>query len=304
MANVIFEIVLIIILIVLTGILSMAELAVVSTKKAKLEKLLNEGHKSAQIIIDFAEDPNQFLSTVQIGITLIGILTGAYGGATLAEPLSEVIGPYVPYSGTISILVVVIITTYLTLVIGEIVPKVIALNNPEKVSLKLAKSMSVLSKVCKPISAVLAKSTDFVLWTIGMKSKSESIVTEEEIELLIEEGREDGTIEKEEEDIIKRVFKLDDKKVESIMTPRNEIIWVDLEDDKAGFINGNYDFLCVGSELTEEIASELVENKTKHKFENKVLTFYNYKNLELFISAVESKDKSIDISKCLIFVKK
>ena len=201
MANVIFEIVLIIILIVLTGILSMAELAVVSTKKAKLEKLLNEGHKSAQIIIDFAEDPNQFLSTVQIGITLIGILTGAYGGATLAEPLSEVIGPYVPYSGTISILVVVIITTYLTLVIGEIVPKVIALNNPEKVSLKLAKSMSVLSKVCKPISAVLAKSTDFVLWTIGMKSKSESIVTEEEIELLIEEGREDGTIEKEEEDI-------------------------------------------------------------------------------------------------------
>ena len=92
--------------------------------------------------------------------------------------------------------------------------------------------MSVLSKVCKPISAVLAKSTDFVLWTIGMKSKSESIVTEEEIELLIEEGREDGTIEKEEEDIIKRVFKLDDKKVESIMTPRNEIIWVDLEDDK------------------------------------------------------------------------
>jgi len=232
MANVIFEIVLIIILIILTGILSMAELAVVSTKKAKLEKLLNEGHKSAQIIIDFAEDPNQFLSTVQIGITLIGILTGAYGGATLAEPLSQLIGPYIPYNGTISILVVVIVTTYLTLVIGEIVPKVIALNNPEKVSLKLAKSMAILSKVCRPISVVLAKSTDFVLWTVGMKSTSESIVTEEEIELLIEEGREDGTIEKEEEDIIKRVFKLDDKKVESIMTPRNEIIWVNLEDDK------------------------------------------------------------------------
>ena len=232
MINVIFEVVLIIILIILTGILSMAELAVVSTKKAKLEKLLHEGHKNAQIIIDFAEDPNQFLSTVQIGITLIGILTGAYGGATLAEPLSQVIGPYIPYSGTISILVVVIITTYLTLVIGEIVPKVIALNNPEKVSLKLAKSMVVLAKVCKPISAILAKSTDFVLWTIGMKNTSQSIVTEEEIELLIEEGREDGTIEKEEEDIIKRVFKLDDKKVESIMTPRNEIIWVNLEDDR------------------------------------------------------------------------
>ena len=92
--------------------------------------------------------------------------------------------------------------------------------------------MAILSKVCRPISVVLAKSTDFVLWTVGMKSTSESIVTEEEIELLIEEGREDGTIEKEEEDIIKRVFKLDDKKVESIMTPRNEIIWVNLEDDK------------------------------------------------------------------------
>ena len=182
---------------------------------------MHEGHKNAQIITEFAEDPNQFLSTVQIGITLIGILTGAYGEATLAEPLSQVIGPYISYSGTISILVVVIITTYLTLVIGEIVPKVIALNNPEKVSLKLAKSMVVLAKVCKPISAILAKSTDFVLWTIGMKNTSQSIVTEEEIELLIEEGREDGTIEKEE-DIIKRVFKLDDKKVESIMTSRNE----------------------------------------------------------------------------------
>lgn len=232
MISVLFEIILILILIILTGILSMAELAVVSTKKAKLEKLLHEGHKDAQIIIDFAEDPNQFLSTVQIGITLIGILTGAYGGATIAEPLAEFIGPSIPYIGTISILIVVIITTYLTLVIGEIVPKVIALNNPEKVSLKLAKSMKVLEKICKPISAILAKSTDLVLWTIGMKSSSESIVTEEEIELLIEEGREDGTIEKEEEDIIKRVFKLDDKKVESIMTPRNEIIWVNLEDDR------------------------------------------------------------------------
>ena len=125
----------------------------------------------------------------------------------------------------------VIVSTYLTLVIGEIVPKVIALNDPEKVSLKVAKSMLVLTEVSRPISFILAKSSSFLLWLMRIENRNDDIVTEEEIELMIKEGREDGTIEEAEEDIIKRVFKLDDQKVESIMTPRNEIIWIDLEDD-------------------------------------------------------------------------
>ena len=225
------EIIIILILIIINGYLSMAELAVVSVRKAKLQKYIDEGNKNALIVAELGEDPNEFLSTVQIGISLTAVLTGAFGGATLSEPLAAAIS-FIPYSEAISVIVVVIVSTYLTLVIGEIVPKVIALNDPERVSLKVAKSMLILTKVSRPISIILAKSSSFLLWVMRIDRRTDDIVTEEEIELMIKEGREDGTIEQEEEDIIKRVFKLDDQKVESIMTPRNEIIWIDLEDDR------------------------------------------------------------------------
>ena len=231
MAGEIIEIIIILILIIFTGYLSMAELAVVSVRKAKMQKYVEEGDKRAQIVFDLLEDPNEFLSTVQIGISLIGVLTGAFGGVTLAEPLANAIS-FIPYSEPISVAIVVVITTYLTLVIGEIVPKVVALNDPERVSLKVAKSMLILSKVSRPFSFILAKSSSFLLWLMRVENRNKDAVTEEEIELMIKEGIEDGTIEQEEEDIIKRVFKLDDLKVESIMTPRNEIIWIDLEDDR------------------------------------------------------------------------
>ena len=225
------EIIIILILIILTGYLSMAELAIVSVRKAKMQKYIEEGNKNAEIVLELLKDPNEFLSTVQIGISLIGVLTGAFGGVTLSEPLANAIS-FIPYSQPISVAIVVIITTYLTLVVGEIVPKVIALNDPERISLKVAKSMVILEKVSKPVSFILAKSSSFLLWVLRIENKNDDVVTEEEIELMIKEGREDGTIEQEEEDIIKRVFKLDDQKVESIMTPRNEIIWIDLEDDR------------------------------------------------------------------------
>ena len=209
----------------------MAELAVVSVRKSKLQKYIDEGNKNALIVAELGEDPNEFLSTVQIGISLTAVLTGAFGGATLSEPLAELIS-FIPYNDVISVVVVVLVSTYLTLVIGEIVPKVIALNDPERISLKVAKSMALLTVVSKPVSIILAKSSSFLLWLMRIENRNDDLVTEEEIELMIKEGREDGTIEQEEEDIIKRVFKLDDQKVESIMTPRNEIIWIDLEDDR------------------------------------------------------------------------
>ncbi|WP_288266607.1 hemolysin family protein [uncultured Methanobrevibacter sp.] len=225
------KIIIILVLIIFTGYLSMAELAVVSIRRAKMQKYLEDGNQNAQIVFDLLEDPNEFLSTVQIGISLIGVLTGALGGVTLAKPLAQYIS-FIPYAEPVSVAIVVIVTTYLTLVIGEIVPKVIALNDPERVSLKVAKSMVVLSTISKPVSFVLAKSSSFLLWLMRIENRTDDTVTEEEIKLMIEEGREDGTIEQEEEAIIKRVFKLDDQKVESIMTPRNEIIWIDLEDDR------------------------------------------------------------------------
>jgi putative hemolysin len=225
------KIIIIIILIIITGYLSMAELAVVSIRKAKMQKYLEDGDERAQIVMDLLEDPNEFLSTVQIGISLIGVLSGAFGGVTLAEPLARYIS-FIPYAEPVSVAIVVIVTTYLTLVVGEIVPKVIALNDPERISLKVAKSMVILSKISLPVSLILAKSSSFLLWLMRIENRNDDTVTEEEITLMIKEGREDGTIEQEEEDIIKRVFKLDDQKVESIMTPRNEIIWIDLEDDR------------------------------------------------------------------------
>lgn len=230
MYETIISIVIIVVLIVVNGIFSMSELAVVSSRKGKLQKMYNNGKKHAKTAIDLMENPNQFLSTIQIGITLIGILTGAFGGATLSDPLNAVISPYIPYSEIVSTIVVVIITTYLSLVVGELVPKRVALNNPEKIAVKVAKWMKLLSKASGPFVVILSKSTNGLLRLIGISHEENNAITEEEIELMIEEGRVEGTIEKEEEDIIKRVFKLDDQKVDMIMTPRNEIVWIDLED--------------------------------------------------------------------------
>lgn len=230
MYKTIISIVIIVVLIVVNGIFSMSELAVVSSRKGKLQKMYNDGKKHAKTAIDLMENPNQFLSTIQIGITLIGILTGAFGGATLSDPLNAIISPYIPYSEIVSTIVVVIITTYLSLVVGELVPKRVALNNPENIAVKVAKWMKLLSKASGPFVVILSKSTNGLLRLMGISHEENNAITEEEIELMIEEGRVEGTIEKEEEDIIKRVFKLDDQKVDMIMTPRNEIVWIDLED--------------------------------------------------------------------------
>lgn len=230
MYETIISIVIIVVLIVVNGIFSMSELAVVSSRKGKLQKMYNDGKKHAKTAIDLMENPNQFLSTIQIGITLIGILTGAFGGATLSDPLNAIISPYIPYSEIVSTIVVVIITTYLSLVVGELVPKRVALNNPENIAVKVAKWMNLLSKASGPFVVILSKSTNGLLRLMGISHEENNAITEEEIELMIEEGRVEGTIEKEEEDIIKRVFKLDDQKVDMIMTPRNEIVWIDLED--------------------------------------------------------------------------
>jgi putative hemolysin len=226
----ILEIIIILILIVLNGVLAMSELAIVSSRRSKLQQMANEGKKHAKTVIELIDDPNQFLSTIQIGITLIGILAGAFGGATLAEPLSQNLTFLGDYANGASVIIVVLIITYLSLVIGELVPKRIALNNPENIAVRVVKYMKILSKVCGPLVKVLSSSTNFILKIIGSSESKDSIVTEDEIKMLIEEGIEDGTIEKEEEDIIKRVFRLDEQKVDMLMTPKNEIIWIDLEE--------------------------------------------------------------------------
>lgn len=225
------EIILIAILILFTGLLTMSEFAIVASRKITLQKMYNEGNKKASKVIELIEDPNEFLSTAQIGITLIGIITGAIGGTEFSKPLGTILSPYIPYSQSISFIIVIAITTYFTILIGELVPKRIGLNTPEKMAIKTVGTINLLAKICRPLVNLLNQSTELTLKIIGSKPDEDNLVTEESVEELIEEGIEDGTIEEEEKEIIKRVFRLDDQKVDMIMTPRNEMVWIDLEDD-------------------------------------------------------------------------
>ncbi len=271
---ILIEIAIIIILIILNGVLSLAEIAVVSARRIKIQKIAETGNKNAIKVLDFMDHANEFLSTVQVGITFVAIITGALGGTTFSEPLGIFLSQYIPYSYQISFIIVILITTYFTILIGEIVPKRMALNDPEDYSLKTAKFMQITSIICKPIVRLLDGSTNFALKLVGSEAK-EDLVTEEEVKLLIEEGIEDGTIEKEEEDIIKRVFRLDDQKVDMIMTPRSEMIWIDLEDsieeNKKKIINSKRSIFPVAEEelddfigvvQAKDILSKLFEEDT------------------------------------------
>ncbi len=221
------EILIILFLIVLNGILALSEIAIITSRKIKLQKMSQEGNKNADIAIELSESPNQFLSTIQIGITLIGILAGAFGGATIAQVISANLAKVTflePYSEALGFLIVVIIITYLSLVVGELVPKRIALNNPEGMAVKIARPMKYLSKITSPLVALLSVSMEFVLKILQIKESEEEKASEEEIKLLMEEGTQTGEFEKAEEDIIKRVFMLDDRRATSLMTPRTGII--------------------------------------------------------------------------------
>ena len=157
------EIILIAILILFTGLLTMSEFAIVSSRKITLQKMSNEGNKKASKVIELIEDPNEFLSTAQIGITLIGIITGAIGGTEFSKPLGAILSPYLPYSQSISFIIVIAITTYFTILIGELVPKRIGLNTPEKMAIKTVGIINLLAKICRPLVNLLNKSTDLTL---------------------------------------------------------------------------------------------------------------------------------------------
>ena len=233
------EISVILILIIINGILAMSEIALVSSRKIKLQKMSKEGVTNASIALELANNPNQFLSTVQIGITLIGILAGAFGGATIAQRLGVYLsqfGAISQYSSFISVFLVVLGITYLSLIIGELVPKRIAIDNPERIAVKIAKPMKILSNITKPVVYFLSSSMDIVLKILRVEGPEQDIVAEDEIKLLIEEGRKTGEFEKTEEDIIKRVFDLDNRRINTLMTPKTEVIWLDINDSKGDLL--------------------------------------------------------------------
>jgi putative hemolysin len=224
------EILIIIGLILINGLFSMAEIALVSARKARLEMQASKGDEKAKLALDLANHPDTFLSTVQIGITLIGILTGIFSGQKITSDIATWVHQFpalAAYSNGIATTIVVICVTYLSLVLGELLPKRIGLNNPEKIAKSAAKPMRVVSRITHPFIWLLTKSTNVIVKIFGLKG-SDNSVTEEEIKAIISEGTEHGAIEEAEQEIIERVFHLGDRNITSLMTHRSDIIWLDL----------------------------------------------------------------------------
>ncbi len=229
------EIVIILLLTILNGVFSMSEIALVSSRKAKLETSAKNGDRRAQAALDLANSPNRFLSTVQIGITLIGILLGIFSGDQLttdAQNLVAQVSFLAPYSRPVAVALVLLLLTYLSLVLGELVPKRIGLSNPEGIAKTMAAPMNLLSRMTSPFITLLGVSSDGLIKLMGI-TPNDSAVTEEEIKSLIQEGTSGGVIEEIEQEIVQNVFQLGDRRITSLMTNRQEIVYLDLDDDPA-----------------------------------------------------------------------
>ncbi len=227
------ELLMIFILILVNAVLAMSEAALVASRKARLQQQAGEGNKSSALAIKLIEDPNIFLSTIQIGITLIGVLAGAVGGATIAESLAVVLHniPYISeYSTSIALGIVVLAITILTIWLGELVPKRLGLNSPEKIAQVVAGPMLFLSVVFSPFIKLMSGATNFVLRLMGVNPSTEPPITEEELQVLIDQGTQAGVFEESEQDMVEGVFSLGDQRVYSLMTPRTEIVWLDIND--------------------------------------------------------------------------
>lgn len=225
------EIFIILGLILLNGLFSMAEIALVSSRKARLESQANRGDAKAKEALKLANHPETFLSTVQIGITLIGILTGIFSGENLKDDIVRFLGDIpalAPYSGPIATAILLIVITYLSLVIGELVPKRLGLSKPEVIAKNIAGPMRLISRLTYPFIVLLTKSSNLLVKLFNIKG-SDSSVTEEEIKAIINEGTEQGTIEEAEQEIIERVFHLGDRNITSLMTHRTDIVWLDMQ---------------------------------------------------------------------------
>ncbi len=228
------EVFIILVLILLNGVLSMAEIALVSARKSKFETEAQKGSRAARTALKLAEDPDRFLATIQIGITLIGILTGLYSGEAFASRLAVYLKeiPWLqPYALGVAETIIVVVVTYLTLIFGELVPKRIGMNCSDRVSMLLARPMHMLSLVGVPFVWLLSKSTALVVKLLGLDKVKDSKVTEEEIKAIVKEGYDDGEVQEVEQDIVERVFTLGDRRVDSIMTHRSEMVWLDITDD-------------------------------------------------------------------------
>ena len=234
---ILWELLIVLLLIFLNGLFAMSELAVVSARRARLQVLAEQGSKGAVAALKLTEHPGRFLSTVQIGITLIGIFAGAYGGATLSEPLAAWIAEHHPAladsADTLALAIVVALITYLSLIVGELVPKQLALRNPERIAVLAAPPMTVLAFLAAPIVHLLDLSANLGLRLFGAEAQTEQKVTDEEIRTLLKEATEAGVVEHSEQAMIQGVMRLADRPVKALLTPRPDIVWLDPADADA-----------------------------------------------------------------------
>ncbi|MER9107101.1 MULTISPECIES: hemolysin family protein [unclassified Mesorhizobium] len=230
------EIAIVVVLICVNGLLSMSELAIVSSRPARLKAMIDRGINGAGRALELGSNPGKFLSSVQIGITLVGVLSGAFSGATLGERLAQFLastGIRETVADPLGVGIVVAIITYFSLIVGELVPKQIALRDPERVAARVAPAMTILATISAPLVFLLDFSGRTILWLLGQRGESEEKVTDEEIKMLVAEAEHHGTIESDERRMIAGVMRLGDRAVRAVMTPRTEVDWINLQSDEA-----------------------------------------------------------------------
>lgn len=229
------EIIIIILLVLANGVCSLAEIAIVGARKTKLQEMIDEGNKSAGYALRLAERKEELFSTIQVGITTISIITGMFSGTSLSGPLGEELAkfpPLAPYAQMVSMVSVMVLVTYFSLIIGELAPKWIAIAIPEKAACFVARPMIIMATVCKPLVLFSTWSTKAVVGLLGIHMEGEQPVSEEEIKVLLQQGAKLGTFDKEEPEIIDNVFELNDRTAADCMTARPQLDWIDLEDSE------------------------------------------------------------------------
>ncbi|WP_457154052.1 hemolysin family protein [Mesorhizobium sp. P5_C1] len=230
------EIAIVVVLICVNGLLSMSELAIVSSRPARLKAMIDRGVNGAGRALELGSNPGKFLSSVQIGITLVGVLSGAFSGATLGDRLATFLastGMRENVADPVGVGIVVAVITYFSLIVGELVPKQIALRDPERVAARAAPAMTILATVSAPLVFLLDISGRAILWLLGQRGESEEKVTDEEIKMLVAEAEHHGTIESDERRMIAGVMRLGDRAVRAVMTPRTEVDWINLQSDES-----------------------------------------------------------------------
>ena len=230
----------IVLLLMLNGFLAMSEMAIVSSRRNRLQQLADAGRDDARTALALAEDPSRYLAAVQMGMTLIGILAGALSGATLADQLEDWFDLYpltAPYAKTAAIGIVVLAVTYLSLIIGELVPKQIALKYPETIAIHVARPLTIIAKSAAPIVWLLDTSTKFILKLVGLRRGFQRQITDEDIQSLIREAERSGVLHKAEREMVEGVLDLENRVVRTIMTPRPDVVWVNLDEPKEAIVS-------------------------------------------------------------------